>query len=396
MAKKHFIISQVCLAALVILTLGYASNHIPAFACGESDGEATNCLEESQPMLISSDESKEKNNYAEAGANVNSNRTVYHSLFLAGNEVEAGDTVDGVDFVAGNLVTFHGMVEYGAFAGNSVKVNGDIKKDLFVAGNAVEINDSAKIGRDVFAGASALLIKTNLNGNAFLGGGRLVLEDITINGDVNADFDEIIIKGKVSIVGTFKYNEGAQISGLENVSAKNIETIAGSSSKAEKNWLLTLENKVLFLIGRIIVTVIFIAILPRFSKKLVKDICLRSSWKQLALGLGLLLLTPLVAIFMIATFIGIPLGALALAFYFIFAYFSTTVTGGVLGEVLAKNLFKREKMHIVAKYSIGIIAIVLLGLIPIVGGLINAVSTCFGFGYLVAMLFKKDTKAVQK
>ena len=93
------------------------------------------------------------------------------------------------------------------------------------------------------------------------------------------------------------------------------------------------------------------------------------------------------------TFIGLPLGLIGFAFYVLFAYLANSVTGGVIGHLLAEKAFKQPKMHIFLQYTIGIVLVELLTLIPYVGSLIGGISVCFGFGYLIHKIFRQSEKA---
>ena len=411
MAIKIKIFSQAILGIASAITLSYATTISPAHACEGDPTGLTNCSETTECKLIYDDEGhvvgrencgsdeediliapapiSEADTYLNADVKLDSERDVSHSFFLAGNEVTSKDRVNGVHFIAGNLVDFTGSTEYGAFVGNSIKINGEVEKDLFVAGNSIEIGEDTNIGRDFYATATTILVKTNLNNNVFISGSRVVLENVTIAGDLNLSASEIIVKGKVSIAGTLKYNNGAVITGTENLFAEETEMYAGSSSKLDFSFTTSITTKIIFLIGRLLVTIIVIAIASKFSKRLLSEFSLKNSWKDLALGLGLILALPLAIIFTTITIIGLPLALVGFGFYVLFIYLATSVTGLVVGDQLAKHIFKNEKLHIFLKAAMGIVLIVLLGLIPFVGGLITAVSTCFGFGYIVHKIFRQ-------
>ena len=377
MAKKIKIFSELILGVATAFTLGYAVSIKPAAACeGDASGQ-TNCSEDSVLISPALDTEKVDDTYSDAAAEVKSEKNINHSYFLAGNQVESNDTVKGLAAFAGNGVHFSGTADYAAFAGNSIVVKGNIKNDLFVAGSAVEITEEASIGRDVFGAAASFLIKANLNGNVFVSGNRLVLENVTIDGDLSVGFDEITIKGKSSISGKFTYNDTAVITGLDNLSAGETVTYAGAKKNAI-SFATTLTDKLLGILGRLLVTIVLVAVCAKFSKRLLDEFCAKSSWKYLGLGLGLLAVVPLASIFVMVSIIGLPLGLIGFAAYIIFAYLAESVTGGVVGNLLAEKVFKQEKMHILLKYTIGIVLIELLTLIPYVGSLVGAISTCFG------------------
>lgn len=394
MAKKLKVFSEIILGVASVLTLSLASAISPAHACGvdgpvgyDKDGNPlyTNCAE------VDIEAESDDDTYAEADARVESERSISHSFFLAGNDVSSKDTVKGIHFLAGNLVEFTGSAEYGAFAGNSVKINGTIEKDLFAAGSSVELGEDTLIGRDLYAAATTVLIKANLSGNAFIGGSRIVLENVTIDGDLNVEAGEIVIKGKSSVAGTFKYNDNAHITGLDDLATGDIITYAAPTNEVSFGQSLT--SKLVFLLGRLLVTIVLVAIASKFAKRLLDEFSAKDSWKDLALGLGLLIGIPLASIFIMVTVIGLPLGIVGLVLYGLFAYLATSVTGGVAGNLIATKLFKKENLHIFLKYVIGIVLIELMGLIPYIGSLITGIAICFGFGYLVHKLFRQPKPA---
>ena len=403
MAKKLKIFSEIILGVASILTLSLASAISPAHACGKDslvgydkngDPVYANCADDAEEdtethLLIDTKDGEDI--YLESGDKVDSEHEVSHSFFVAGNDISSNNQVDGIHFLAGNLVEFTGHAEYGAFAGNSLKINGTIEKDLFTAGNAIELGEDALIGRDLYAAATTVIVKANLSGNAFIGGSRIVLENVTIDGDLSVEAGEIIVKGKSSVAGTFKYNDTAHITGLEDLSTS--ETVTYAAPTNEISFGQSITSKLVFLLGRLLVTIVLVAIASKFAKRLIDEFAITDSWKDLAIGLGLLLGVPLTSIFVMITIIGLPLGIVGLVVYGLFAYLSTSVTGGVLGNLIAAKIFKREKMHIFLKYAIGIVLIELLGLIPFVGSLFSGIAVCFGFGYLIRKLFRQPKVA---
>ncbi|MBQ6130114.1 hypothetical protein IJI72_00215 [Candidatus Saccharibacteria bacterium] len=397
------------------LLLSVLCSPVAVFACGdgsadengepldncseEIEGEAESSEEESieeVPYLISGLDTSETaadetETYVAAGATVNSSRTLAHSLFLAGSSIVSNDVLDGLAFVAGNLVDYAGSSDYAFLAGNSVKISGTVERDLFVAGNSVEIDEDAMIGRDVFAAGSSVIFRSMLYGNVFMSGGRLVLENVTIDGDLNVDADEIVIKGESSIAGTFKYNDNAEITGRENLSVSLVEAYSGDSttgkSSALSRFFSALSSCLISYLGLLAVLVVLIALAPKFMQHLLDSFRWKTSWKFLGLGLGLLIVVPLACIFALCTVIGLPLAGLTFGLYFAFICLSQGITGGILGNELSNRLLKKPKLNLFLKYALGLALIRLVSLVPVIGGLVTAVSVCFGFGYLAKRVF---------
>lgn len=345
--------------------------------------EGEELLDESMPDVLSDDV------YAEAGADLKSSRSLFHSFFLAGNSIDSSDSVDGVAAFAGNIVNFSGDAEYAALAGNSVKVSGSVGRDLFVAGNSIEIDEDASIGRDIFAAGSSVIVRSMLYGNVFMRGNRLVLENVTIDGDLDVLADEIVIKGQSSVNGVFRYNDNASITGLDDLVASSTETVEnGSSSGASDfDFASTLSSWLMKLVGRLILMLVVVSLAPKFAKKLLESFRLSTSWKHLGLGLLFLVFTPLAAILTLITVIGAPVALLAICLYGVFALLSSVVTGGVVGNEITNRFLKKSKLNLPLKYALGISVVWALSLIPVLGGLVSAVSICFGFGYLAKRVY---------
>lgn len=387
MAKKAKIFTQIFLGVASALTLSFASQISPAHACAGDETGETNCVEETQ--LISP---APEDTYGEAGSEVKSEKIINHSFFLAGNQVVSNDTVKGLSAFAGSIVELNGKTEYGALGGSTVTINGSVEKDLFVAGKDIKIAKDAKIGRDFYAAGSTFRIEGALGGNAFVGGQTVTINGATVAGNLKIAAEEIIIEEGATVTGSFQYNESAKVTGLEKLTAGNVETFVGRAFKLEINPMTGIQTAIIFLIAKLLAVIIFVAIASGFSKRLINEFELKNSWKDLALGLGVIIAAPLAIVLGMVSVIGLPISIIGLGFYVLFLYFSTAATGGVVGNILAKKLFKKDNMHILLKYTIGLLTITLLTLLPYIGGLISAISTCFGFGYITHKVFRKTAK----
>ena len=387
MKKNLKLIISSCLTLLLIA--GLVIFPPKSLACGgngitDEDGNVTNCedapsdVEETKKI---EEESEDEEYYFGSATNINSDLDVPNSLFLAGNEVASNDRVDGIGFLAGNILNITGVYNYGFFAGNSVKFSGTVDEDLFIAGNAVEIEEDASIGRDIFAAGNIVKIATNLSGNVFAGGNRLVLENVTINGDLSGEFDQIVVKGKSSISGTFKHNDDVEIVGLENLNFGSEKAFVSSSR--ESSFLTTAISKILSFAGTLILGIVLIVIFPKFAKTLLKEFKGKNVFKNVLIGLAILFFAPIALIFVMITVVGIPLGGVALGLWALLIAFALPVSSLVTGNLLAKKVFKSEKMNIFAKIAIGLASIKLLSLIPLVGGLVSFIALTFGIGYLL-------------
>ena len=149
--------------------------------------------------------------YFTANDNVNDTKEYNHSHFEAGNNVYSKSNVNGLSFVAGSVLNISGTKEYGIFAGESLKIDATIEKDLFAAGNSINISKDSNIGRDIYLAGNNISIDSNINGNAFIAGSVINLNNTTINGDAKFAANTLNIGENVEITGKLIINEDAII-----------------------------------------------------------------------------------------------------------------------------------------------------------------------------------------
>lgn len=321
--------------------------------------------------------------YFKADDVISSEKEINHNYFVAGNKITSSDKVDGILFMAGNTLKSKSSIEYGMFAGNVVEVTSDIEKDLFVAANDITV-ESSNIGRDVYLVGNTVTLNTNINGNVFIGSSTLEIGNITIKGDVDLNCSNIKFSDNIVIEGTLKYNEDAEITGLDNVKYNALETYKQETIET-KDILL---SEVISIISLIVISIIICAIFPKIYKKLSKEISVSKTFKNLLYGLCVLVLVPFAAIFTFITVIGIPIGIIGLLLYGIFIYLSVAVSGTVVGNLILTKLFK-QKDNAYLSIIIGILVVRIITLIPYIGGFIYFLLMLIGLGLILELLSKE-------
>jgi hypothetical protein len=110
-------------------------------------------------------------------------------------------------------------------------------------------------------------------------------------------------------------------------------------------------------------------------------------WTRLALGFSLLIIMPVVSIatFVAGLSIGLWwLGLLLAAFYLCLLGLGSAVGGCVLGTWLAGRLPARSRpLPTVLVFGLGLVALSILGLLPLVGIFVNLAAWIYGIGTLV-------------
>lgn len=305
-----------------------------------------------------------------------------HSLILTGNNlVSEVNNKSGFLLAAGNNLSLRTAAEYGFLFGNTINFAGETIHDLYIAGNSVTLTHDAKIGRDVFAAANVLNINTDIAGDLAVTADTVVLKDVKIAGNLNLDVAHLEIIGKVEVAGTFVYNDDADVSGLENikygsVEAYHVEEISQSAIMAARIY-----SKIMSLAALFLVMALICALYPRLHEKLETESTVNRFGVNLAIGLGILLAVPIVAIFAFFTFVAAPLGIIALALYLIMIYLAQGFTGAWLGHVIIEKLCK-GKGNIFLETLLGIFILNVCSLIPYLGVLTGFVSMLLGLGLI--------------
>ena len=319
--------------------------------------------------------------YFNTGDNIASNGEYNHSYFEAGNNVKSNAKVNGISFVLGNSVNLKGKSEYAFIAGENIDLESIIEKDAFIAGNNIRISKDANLSRDAYIAGNNVKISSNVNGNLFVAGSIVELDNITVNGDVHIASNTLNILDNVSISGKVYINEGSIINNKEQLHASDIEMYA--SNKID--FKTTVSDYVISILATIFTGIVLSIIIPKVFKNINYELSLEDVCKKSLFGITTLLILPMLALLSFAIVVGVSVGVIILILYVASIMLSTIFTSAIVGHNLYTKCFK-QKENIYASIVIGIVAIKLIGLIPIIGPLVSVIVFFFGLG-VIAKLF---------
>ena len=313
--------------------------------------------------------------------------------FVAGNTVNNKATIDGLSFVAGNNVFGLGNLTYGFYAGNIVNINDRVAKDLFVAGNYVTIGSEAVLERDLFIAGNTVTVNADIGRDLRVGADTVILKSITINGDAYIDASKIELDEKTVITGTLSYPEDAEIINIDKASIGNIETKASS----DVNLDIATERleSTLFIYGilaAIVTLLIVLSLLPGLREKIEKIKFDGNDYIKTSLfGLLLIIVVPIVCIITVLTILLTPISLITLAIYAMCLYLGPLFVADYVGNLINTKLFKFKKSYLFLSVFLGVLIIKLLGIIPIIGGLIKFLVLIYGLG-LIYKFVKTNVK----
>lgn len=306
------------------------------------------------------------------------------NFLLAGNNLTTSvDVQDGLLLAAGNNLRLESGSEYGFVFGNVIKFSGSTERDLYVAGNVVTLTKSAEIGRDVFVAGSELRVEADLAGDLSVAADRVVIDDdIVIDGNVNINADTIEFGDGVMIGGKLVYNDSANTNDIDSVTYDEVEVYHVQEVSEETRFATALYSKFLSIAGLFLAMALILAVYSKLHDQVQAEMTVGRFGTNLAIGLGTLVIVPVVAIFAVLTMVAAPLGVVAFLVYGIGIYLAQGFTGLWLGHVIIERLFKL-KSNPFLEALVGIVILGLLALVPFVGVITGFISLIFGLGLIV-------------
>ncbi len=361
------------LRLLVLVVLMLALSPSPAAAADIRQG---------QDITIGTSETIEDDLYA-FGTNISINGTIHGDLIAAGSNISVDGTVTGDVIAAGNSIAIRGQVGGSVrAAGNTIVLDGKVTNDVLAAGNELTILSNGRVGRDVVVGATNTTISGQV-GRDLQAGSTNVKIDGGIGGNVTASVDKLQLTDRATVGGSLKYtskNE-AQIANTSSVKgAIERQTPDSGREPLVKGPAALVVEWLKGLIGLLILGILVVFFFPGFSRR-AGEALVRSPWLTLAIGALVLIGLPILAVvfFAVGALIGgWWIGFVVLALFVVVLALSIPVAAVGVGGALLR--VARRPVPVWLALIIGLIVLLLVALIPILGGLVILCALLFGMG----------------
>lgn len=312
-------------------------------------------------------------------------KTFFRISLIVGLLVLLGVSVTGVLAQTptpepGNLISGDQVV-----VGNTYRLEpGDVLNgNLLVIGGTATISQGASISGDVVLTGGTISILGVVNGDVVAIGGAVNVEEYaTVNGDITM------------IGASLKRSPLAQITG--SVSEETPKIFNFDFKDSTKNLPFTpaldpltrMLNASFQALGLAILAVIIGLILPNQLKR-VADTVIREPLIAGGVGLGTIIVAPIVLVLLTITIILIPITILSVMVLALAILFGFVAVGFEVGQRIA-SLFKTT-WHVSISAGIGVLLLSLVtgfaSLIPCVGWLIGFIVSIFGLGAVVISRF---------
>lgn len=338
-------------------------------------------------------------------------------IHIAEDQVISGDFIRGAnrvssqgrvtgDFIFGaNEVSQEGIIE-GDFigAGAQAKIGGVIKGNIRTIGKDIDVTGEVNRNASIFASNLYLQDGAVIDGSihvfaGYMDLGGLVGGDIrgavgtavfrgNVKGDVYLHVDKIYFEPGATIEGNLTYTSSkpysidpARVKGtIQHQYSDSISFQEGLKELRVGLRRISIFLKGLFLLSYIIIGLLIVRFIQHPVNQAV-EILNEKPWLSLGLGAGLLVGIPIIAVLLLISIIGIPIGILLMTFYGLLIYLAKIPIEIWLGKKIL-----REHNQPYLPFIIGSILIASLRLIPYFGWWITGVVIAFGIGATLMMI----------
>ena len=340
------------------------------------------------------------------------------NVYMTGAEVRIDRAVEGDLTVAAGRVHVDKAVGGDALLGaGSIDVQAPIGEDLRAAGAIVTVANSVE-GSALIAGARVILTQASeIYGEAWVAAGNVTLagralsavriyaREVSIQGEirgpVNISSDRIYITESARIDGDITYTganpidirPGAQVTGsVTRTTTGKLESANTAANVPGLKPLRPLVIAALFALG-----VLLHALSPSFTANAVRTLGAAPA-KSVGLGAALFFSVPPIAVLLVITIIGIPVGLTLIAAYAFVLVVGYIVSAFFLAGKLGRALRQRTLAGWM-RYAFLAAALLLLALatsVPYVGPLVLLLAAAGGLGAIVLQRFSRRGSATRR
>lgn len=337
-----------------------------------------------------------------SGKKVTVDGIVRGDVFCAGETIAITGHIEGDVICAGQDVTISGEVMGSIrIASSRLDVNGTVGRGITAFAQTVQLNASAHIGKDVSIWATTAKVEGSV-GRDLVGGARYFTIASKIGRDVTLWTDSVSLTPKAEVAGNFTYTSnqvannqpGAIVRGEITHTVLPAKTSRGSFLVAGAVlggifWFFATA-----LLGGLIILVRS-SFLPTTTAIITKE-----PWATLGWGFVGLVGAPVLAVVAMISLVGIPIGFIIILFWMLALCLGTLLGAHAMGWLICSklkvNMHRHPRLQQLAALLLGLLVLVLVGLVPFIGGLVSFLVMVWGIGSLLAGFKKVNKKAEAK
>jgi hypothetical protein len=316
--------------------------------------------------------------------------------------VAAGNRVTLQSGVAGNALTAAGELRIAGpvrqdllAAGREVVVAGAIGGNARAAGATVRLQPEGRIGRNATLAGSELDLQGNVTGSLLAAGRRIYLNG-AVGGDVQLIGDDLELGPDARITGSLRYRSRNELKRAPSAQVGGaVERLPWNGPQKDRERGFPIAGVLVWTAGLGVLAALLLAIVPAFAQGMGTTLRTRFGGSLLS-GFIVLVSLPVAAILALVTVVGIPAGLLALLVYPVLLLLGYVCAGVALGDMALARIrpaqVQSSGSRILAAV-LALLALALLGRIPVLGGVIAVLATLAGLGALLLQLWQGRGRA---
>ena len=308
---------------------------------------------------------------------------VGRNLYSAGQRINMSGDVSGNFIGFAQDIAIEGIIRGGFRGGcNSLIVEDTVYGDIMAGAATIEIGREAVVTGNVYAGAGRLIIRGEVLGNV-IGGAETFRLSGRIGKSVKLDVENVDFAPGAVIEGRFYYKRSHPFDqDFSDVVKGDVSHVTKIDDEDEDCWMCLIW----FLVSSLI-TVVIIGGLFKDRMGAGYEFFSRHGWMSLLVGFVSFIVTPVIALILLATVFGIPVGLILAAIYGILLYIGWSVAAIILGKFALRTAGIKNVPWFAAGIF-GIIVLSFIGLIPVLGCFINFMAMLLGFGISLQLLHR--------
>ncbi len=378
--KKLFSLAVVAIAlALFVAPTAFAAEFIAP-------------KDDSENITLSAGETH-KNVYI-AGGSVFINSDVSGDLYGAGGTLTIEGNIEQDAVVAGGTVIINGSVGGDIrVAGGEVTINGFVGGDLIIGGGTVRLTEKATVAGDLAVGAGDLTLDATVAGSVKIGGGVVRLNS-SLPGQVKiVSSDKLTIGSKAIIPNTISY-KGPQEAVVEDgaqVGTINFEKMETHQKGALSGMMIAVFSIsfVIKALGLILAGLLLMKLFPRYTKETV-DSMKHGMWANLGIGFAALVVGPIAFFLLLISFFGMYIAFLLLFAWLTMLLIAALVASMFVGAWIIMKLTKKSEMvYDWQALVIGVVALAIVMLVPVIGSFIFFILLMMAFGGIIRQFYAR-------
>jgi cytoskeletal protein CcmA (bactofilin family) len=323
-------------------------------------------------------------------------------LIVLADRAQIDGDVDGDLMVGAQYVTVNGHVKGDILAfGQEVRVNGpvdgnvrvwcqalslnsSVAKNAMVWSQVVELDSKARVGGTMTVGTEVAQLNGQVGGDV-LAGAALVGINGSMGHDVTVKGDRLNIGPAAEIEGQTKYIGGRQpevSSGAKLGSPIQVSTVKRGPDRSQGSYYW---HQVMFWGAGFLLGLVMLLVAPGFFF----DVAQACKKIGPAIGFGALFLfaTPIAAIIVCATIVGLSVGIPVILFYGVAVYAAKIFVGAWLGEkLLGAGVGIGPAL---GRLALGLAILQAIRMVPFAGPVIGLLIAMWGFGAVVLALHRR-------